>query len=61
MDFDPYNVQYDGSLLWFSNFDSKYLWSWTAAGGLKRHSLQIPNATGDPLHPVVYRIAGPCL
>jgi hypothetical protein len=61
MDFDPYNVQYDGSLLWFSNFDSKYLWSWTAAGGLKRHSLQIPNATGDPLHPVVYRVAGPCL
>jgi hypothetical protein len=61
MDFDPYNVQYDGSLLWFSNFDSKYLWSWTAAGGLKRHSLQIPNATGDPVHPVLYRVAGPCL
>lgn len=60
MDFDPYNVWYDGSLLWFSNYDSKYLWSWTRAGGLMRHSIQIPNATGDPVHPVVYRIAGPC-
>lgn len=62
MDFDPVNVWYDGSLLWFSNYDSKYLWSWTAANGLTRHSVLIPGAAGsDPTHPVVYSIAGPCV
>ena len=62
MDFDPVNVWYDGPRLWFSNYDSKYLWSWTAASGLTRHSVQIPGGAGsDPTHPVVYSIAGPCL
>jgi hypothetical protein len=61
MDFDPFNVWFDGSRLWFSNFDSKILWTWTAATGLVRYPIQIPNATGDPMHPVTYRVAGPCI
>jgi len=61
MDFDPYNVWFEGSRLWFSNFDSKYLWTWTAATSLVRYPIQIPNATGDPTRPVTYRVAGPCI
>jgi hypothetical protein len=61
MDFDPVNVWHDGPRLWFSNYDSKYFWSWTAATGLIRHSVHnIPNGPGSALHPVVYTIAGPC-
>jgi hypothetical protein len=61
MGFDPSSVWVDGSRLWFSNFDSKVLWTWTSAGGLVRYPIQIPNATGDPTHPVTYRVAGPCV
>jgi hypothetical protein len=60
-DFDPVNVWYDGSRLWFSNYDSKYLWTWTAATGLTHYSVQIPGAPGGYRHSVVYWIAGPCL
>ncbi len=61
MDFDPVNVWFDGSRLWFSNYDSKYLWTWTAATGLTHYSVQIPGAPGGYRHSVVYWIAGPCL
>ena len=61
MDFDPVNVWSDGSRLWFSNYDSKYLWTWTAATGLVRYSVQIPGAPGGYRHSVVYWIGGPCL
>jgi hypothetical protein len=61
MDFDPVNVGYDGPRLWFSNYDSKYLWSWTAATGLTRHSVQIPGLPDAARHSVVYTIAGPCV
>jgi hypothetical protein len=61
MDFDPYNVWHDGQRLWFGNFDSKYLWSWTAPTGLVRHSVQIPGLPDGPRRTVVYRIAGPCI
>jgi hypothetical protein len=61
MDFDPVNVWYDGPRLWFSNYDSKYLWSWTAATGLTRHSVQIPGLPDAARHSVVYTIAGPCV
>jgi hypothetical protein len=61
VNFDPSSVWFDGSRLWFSNFDSRYLWTWTASAGLVRYPIQIPNATGDPTRPVTYRIAGPCI
>lgn len=62
MDFDPVDVWYDGPRLWFANYDSKYLWSWTAATGLIRHSVQIPGIHA-PLSPdfTSYSVAGPCM
>ena len=60
-DFDPFNVVYDGSLLWFSNADAKYLWSWTAATGLTRHAVQLPGVPFTGKRPAGYTIAGPCV
>jgi hypothetical protein len=60
-DFDPDNVLYDGSLLWFNNVDGKYLWSWTAASGLTRHSMHLPNVPFTGKRPAGYTIAGPCV
>jgi hypothetical protein len=61
MDFDPLSVWFDGSRIWFANRDAKYLWSWTTATGLVRHSVQIPQAPGAPAHTLTYRVAGPCI
>ena len=61
MDFQPDSVSFDGPRLWFSNNDSKYLWSWTAATGLTRHTVHIPNAPGTSMKPVVYYLKGPCV
>jgi hypothetical protein len=60
-DFDPDNVLYDGSLLWFNNVDGKYLWSWTAASGLTRHSVQLPGAPFTGKKEEGFTIAGPCV
>jgi hypothetical protein len=60
-DFDPDNVLYDGSLLWFNNVDGKYLWSWTAASGLTRHSVHLPGAPFAGMRATGYTIAGPCV
>jgi hypothetical protein len=60
-DFDPFNVVYDGSFLWFSNADAKYLWSWTAATGLTRHAIQLPGAPFTGKRPAGYTVAGPCM
>jgi hypothetical protein len=60
MDFQPDSVSFDGSRLWFSNNDSKYLWSWTAAAGLVRHIVHIPNGPGSARQ-VVYYVMGPCV
>ncbi len=61
MDFQPDSVSFDGPRLWFSNNDSKYLWSWTAATGLTRHTVHIPNAPGTAMKAVVYYLKGPCV
>jgi len=61
MDFQPDSVSFDGPRLWFSNNDSKYLWSWTAATGLTRHTVHIPNARGIAMKEVVYYVKGPCV
>lgn len=61
MDFDPVDVWYDGPRLWFANFDAQYLWSWTAATALTRHSVQIPGAPRTATHFAGYSIAGPCV
>jgi hypothetical protein len=61
MDFQPDSVSYDGPRLWFSNNDSKYLWSWTAATGLTRHTVHIPNSPGTATKAVVYYVKGPCV
>lgn len=60
MDFDPVNVWFDGPRLWFSNYDDKYLWSWTAQTGLTRHSVQIPGQPSGARVSLTYTIAGPC-
>ncbi len=60
-DFDPFNVVYDGSVLWFSNVDGKYVWSWTAATGLTRHSVQLPGAPFTGKQEEGFTIAGPCV
>jgi hypothetical protein len=60
-DFDPFNVVYDGSLLWFSNVDGKYVWSWTAATGLTRHSVQLPGAPFTGKREAGFTIVGPCV
>ena len=61
MDFQPDSVSFDGPRLWFSNNGSKYLWSWTAATGLTRHTVHIPNAPGTAMKAVVYYLKGPCV
>jgi hypothetical protein len=60
-DFDPFNVVYDGSVLWFSNVDSKYVWSWTAATGLTPHLVKIPGAPFTDKRDSGYLVAGPCV
>jgi hypothetical protein len=60
-DFDPFNVVYDGSVLWFSNVDGKYVWSWTAATGLTPHSVKLPGAPFTGKQEAGYSIAGPCV
>lgn len=60
-DFNPFNVVYDGSVLWFSNVDGRYLWSWTAATGLTRHTVQLPRVPFTGKRPAGYSIAGPCV
>lgn len=60
-DFDPFNVVYDGSVLWFSNVDGKYVWSWTAATGLTRYSVQLPGAPFTGKQEEGFTVAGPCM
>ena len=60
-DFDPFNVVYDGSVLWFSNVDSKYVWSWTAATGLTPHPVKIPGAPFTGKQDSGFLVAGPCV
>ncbi|HKV88793.1 MAG TPA: hypothetical protein VJT78_12420 [Candidatus Dormibacteraeota bacterium] len=61
MDFDPVNVQFDGRRLWFSNYDDRYLWSWTAQSGLKRYVVHIPGTPSGSRSSLTYMVAGPCL
>ena len=60
MDFDPINVQFDGQRLWFSNYDDKYVWTWTAETGLTRYPVQIPGTPNSAGVSLTYTIAGPC-
>jgi hypothetical protein len=60
-DFNPLNVVYDGSLLWFSNVDGKYVWSWTAATGLTPHPVKLPGAPFTGKQESGFLIAGPCV